>query len=337
MKKFLVGSSVTIALISTSISAAPFQAPDKALRLGAANDAQIWLVEGKSGKDDKGGKKKVLKKDKKDREKAAKGKPEKADKAKVKVKVKVKSKGDEHASKVKVKGAKVRRSFTTQEREEVVGRIVSTVAPEGRDMLRVLGASGLLLATPQVVVTDIPQDQLITYRNCPPGLAKKDPPCVPPGLAKKGVTYEEWASYDQGEYDAIWLERRDEWLNSDFDVDPDPQYLLLQSDQIATLFDLDPAPEGQRYALIDGLPVLLDQADYESLLLVNEIAQVAELTDGLRIAPTAALTQDELISLYRLPTLGEDENYAVVNGQLLKLKDTEYELLQMIRVARAIL
>ena len=25
-------------------------------------------------------------------------------------------------------------------------------------------------------------------QSCPPGLAKKDPPCVPPGLAKKGVT-----------------------------------------------------------------------------------------------------------------------------------------------------
>jgi hypothetical protein len=26
------------------------------------------------------------------------------------------------------------------------------------------------------------------FANCPPGLAKKNPPCVPPGLAKKGVT-----------------------------------------------------------------------------------------------------------------------------------------------------
>ena len=25
-------------------------------------------------------------------------------------------------------------------------------------------------------------------QSCPPGLAKKDPPCVPPGLAKKGIT-----------------------------------------------------------------------------------------------------------------------------------------------------
>lgn len=26
--------------------------------------------------------------------------------------------------------------------------------------------------------------------GCPPGLAKKNPPCVPPGLAKKGGTYQ---------------------------------------------------------------------------------------------------------------------------------------------------
>jgi hypothetical protein len=28
-----------------------------------------------------------------------------------------------------------------------------------------------------------------TPKNCPPGLAKKAVPCVPPGQAKKGVTY----------------------------------------------------------------------------------------------------------------------------------------------------
>ncbi len=28
----------------------------------------------------------------------------------------------------------------------------------------------------------------LDLQSCPPGLAKKDPPCVPPGLAKKGVT-----------------------------------------------------------------------------------------------------------------------------------------------------
>ncbi|WP_240769016.1 hypothetical protein [Paracoccus liaowanqingii] len=142
---------------------------------------------------------------------------------------------------------------------------------------------------------------------------------------------------DQDRYDTIWVEHRDEWLSSQAEVDPDPELLLLQSDQIATLFDLDPAPEGQRYALIDGLPVLLDQKDYTSLLLVNQIADVPELVAGAQIAPTAALTQDELINLYRLPQLGDNENYAVVNGQLVRLNDPNYELLQMIRIARAVL
>ena len=34
--------------------------------------------------------------------------------------------------------------------------------------------------------------------HCPPGLAKKNPPCVPPGLAKVGDYY--------GDYDHIWLD-----------------------------------------------------------------------------------------------------------------------------------
>lgn len=232
-------------------------------------------------------------------------------------------------------GASARRALKATERDEAVSRLVSTRAPEGRDMLRILGASALALATPQLVVSDIPEDDLIRYSNCPPGLAKKDPPCVPPGLARTGISYDEWASYDQDEYDAIWLNRREEWLRSRGDVDPDPERLLLQSDQIARLFDLDPAPKGHRYALIDGLPVLLDDKDYSSLLLVNQMAQVPDVKRNVPIAPTAALTQDELIDAYRLPQLGADENYAVVNGQLVRLNDSNYEMLQMIRIARA--
>ena len=204
-------------------------------------------------------------------------------------------------------------------------------------MKRLLAATALAVVTPQLLVADIPDDELIAYRNCPPGLARKDPPCVPPGLAREGVTYEEWASYDGDDHDRIWVERRDEWLRSEAQVDPDPELLLLQSDQIATLFGLDPAPEGHRYALIDGMPVLLDDSDYDALLLVNQMAQVPDLPAGVPIAPTAALTQDELASVYRLPHLEADENYAVVNGQVVRLNDRNYELLQMIRVARAIL
>jgi hypothetical protein len=44
-------------------------------------------------------------------------------------------------------------------------------------------------------------------RNCPPGLAKNNPPCVPPGLAKQGVDTQDRLRrgdfYDR-DYDRIW-------------------------------------------------------------------------------------------------------------------------------------
>ncbi|MBE9638537.1 hypothetical protein [Salipiger mangrovisoli] len=355
MKSVLIGSALVLALSSTSLSAAPIHT--KADVSGVAGVAQIWLAKGNGNGNGHGGNgKKVLKKGKvkagkgnsghgaaqagnahakpgKGNAQAGNGKPKHAGGPQPGVKGKAVAK----ASDGKGNGAHVRPGFTPAERENIVRRIVSTPAPAGRDMIPLVGATALALATPQLLVGDIPQDELIAYRNCPPGLAKKDPPCVPPGLAKKGVTYDEWASYDEDGYDELWLERRNDWLGSDFPGDPDPELLLLQSDQIATLFGLDPAPRGQRYGLIDGMPVLLDQDDYRSLLLVNELAQVGDLTDGVRIAPTAALTQDEMIDLYRLPQLGTGDNYAVLNGQLVQLKDSEYELLQMLRIARAVL
>jgi hypothetical protein len=44
-------------------------------------------------------------------------------------------------------------------------------------------------------------------RNCPPGLAKKNPPCVPPGLAKQGVDTSDRlrrGDYYDRHYDRIW-------------------------------------------------------------------------------------------------------------------------------------
>lgn len=344
MYKLLMGGAVAFAMSSTALSAAPIQMHRGiSLPSDVAAQADIWLAKGKDDKGNgkaKGHAKKVKKnhgpkhEDKgpkgKDKPKKAKanGKPEKvkADKGK--------GNGSANAAENNA-SAKLRRAFTPEERQETATRLFSTSAPSGRDMLTVLGATALGLASSQLVVADTPEDELITYANCPPGLAKKDPPCVPPGLAKKGVTFDEWASYDRDRYDEIWVERREAW--NDRDVVPEPDLLLLQSDDIAELFNLGPAPSGQRYGLIDGLPVLLDDEDYTSLLLVNQMAQIDGLSDSLPIAPTAALTQEELISLYRLPQLGADQNYAVVNGQLVRMNDDEYEILQLIRVARAIL
>ncbi|MCA0943888.1 hypothetical protein LCM08_03090 [Salipiger pacificus] len=355
MNRFLLGSALALTLSSTSLCAAPL--PIKADATGSAGAQQVWLAKGNGNGNSHGGNgKKLFKKGHgkagkatsghgkaeagkgnaqagKGNAQAGNGKPDHAGGPPPGAN----GKGATHASNGNRKGASGRPAFTSAEREDLTRRLVSTPAPSGRDMARLAGATALALATPQLLVADIPKDELIAYSNCPPGLAKKDPPCVPPGLAKKGVTYDEWASYDQDGYDELWRERRNDWLGSDFDGEPDPERLLLRSDQIATLFGLDPAPHGQRYGLIDGMPVLLDQDDYRSLLLVNELAQVEDLTDGARIAPTAALTQDEMIDLYRLPHLGAGDNYAVLNGQLVQLKDSEYELLQMLRIARAVL
>ncbi|AWI85720.1 hypothetical protein CEW88_18705 [Alloyangia pacifica] len=362
MSRLLIGSALALALSSTSLTAAPIHAERGfAETVGAQH---LWLAKGNNGNGNGNGSNgnKLIKKGHGNGGKGnpgkgnshsgngsakpgkgdaqagngnGNGKPEHAGGAKAKAKGQ--EVAQEAAGNGNGNGAKARRGFSEAERESAVRRLVSTPAPDGRDMTRILGATALALATPKMLVSGIPEDELITYRNCPPGLAKKDPPCVPPGLAKNGVTYNDWASYDEDRYDDLWLERRNDWLDSDFDVEPDPEYLLLQSDQIATLFDLDPAPNGRRYALIDGMPVLLDDDDYRSLLLVNQLAQVRDLSDGPRIAPTAALTQREMIDLYRLPQLDTGSNYSVLNGQIVELKDSEYELLQMLRIARAVL
>ncbi len=227
---------------------------------------------------------------------------------------------------------KVNRS--REDRVRISNEILQVRAPKGRDMSVLLGAAPLAFLGSQISFPDVSDEQLLTYRNCPPGLAKKDPPCVPPGLAKKGVTYDEWVTYDDDRLVDIYLEQRDEYLGSDVILDDDA--LLLGSDQIASLYGLRPAPSDERYALIDGQPVLLTNEDYKSLLAINDLARVGNLPAGLRVAPTAALTQSELRQTYRLPELEPGYNYAVVNGELVTLQDSAFETLQLIRIARAI-
>lgn len=330
---------LTTALVSTSLATASFAAPLSAPSQGAsffaseltAQDAQIWLAKDDKGKKDKKDKKKHKKKDKK-KHKDAKHKDPK----------KKKSKDEKHVEKALKKASKnykkVKIDRDSDEYRVRIDDVLKAKAPEGRDMALLAGAAALGFLGRDVLITDVEPDQLVTYRNCPPGLAKMDPPCVPPGLAKKGVTYEEWVAYDEDKIDGVWHDQRETYLQ-DREVREleDVDTLLLTSEQIATLFNISPAPQGQRYGLIDGMPVLLEEKDYDSLLLINELAGVSDLEPGLTVAPTAALTQEELRRLYRLPEPATGHNYAVLNGQLITLEDSAYETLQMIRVARAFL
>lgn len=220
-------------------------------------------------------------------------------------------------------------------------RLMAITAPQNRDMTTLLSALPLALLGGNVIFQDIRDDRLLTYRNCPPGLAKKDPPCVPPGLAKKGVTYDQWVSYDDRELERIHQDRRDSYLRAEgiqvHDIDQiDESGFLLNSDQVARLYNLSPAPNGQRYALIDGMPVLLETKNYSALGRINDMAGVPVLDNNVQIAPTAALTQAELMQAYRLPQLDTDHSYSVVNGEVLVLENDAFEILQLIRIARAV-
>ena len=85
--------------------------------------------------------------------------------------------------------------------------------------------------------------------SCPPGLAKKNPPCVPPGQAKKGVTTDQWLNRDRtGEV----IDRRD----------------LIYLDDFAR-YDLPPLPYGQRYVVVDDRIVVIDAQSYKILQFIR--------------------------------------------------------------------
>lgn len=219
--------------------------------------------------------------------------------------------------------------------------VMNVPAPQGRDMKALLSTVPLALLGQNLSIDDVQNEQLLTYRNCPPGLAKQNPPCVPPGLAAKGVIYDEWVSYDDHELQKLYADRRDDYLQTE-DVDVhdieqvDDTGLLLNSDQVAQLYGLSAAPVGQRYALIDGMPVLLENRNYAALARINDMARVPVLGQGIQFAPTAALTQSELMQTYRLPPLDNGYSYTVLNGEVLALEQKAFETLQLIRIARAV-
>ena len=200
-----------------------------------------------------------------------------------------------------------------------------------RTVTGLTAANGLIYLTPDVDFATITDDDLAAIANCPPGLAKKDPPCVPPGLAKKGVGFDDWAGYDPDALRGLLDERFAEVPTVDTTVPLD-----LTHDRIVELFDLAPAPDGFSYAIIDGRPVLLNQADYDRLLTLNSLAERPVLADGVQIIPDALLTQDELIARYGLPALADGQNYAVLDNQIIALPDQSYDLLQLIRILGAV-
>ncbi len=88
--------------------------------------------------------------------------------------------------------------------------------------------------------------------DCPPGLADRDPACVPPGQAKKGVTTEEWTGYEVGDH----IDRDDfTWI----DVEN---------------YDLPELEPGERYAIVGDEVIIIDPTTYTVVALIDVLANL---------------------------------------------------------------
>lgn len=102
-------------------------------------------------------------------------------------------------------------------------------------------------------------------KGCPPGLAKKNPPCVPPGQAKKGMTT---SHGNGGDHDTGGD------TDNDGDNDGDQVGKVIGRDDLVYLDDynrysLPALRNGQRYAVYDDQIVVIDAETYTILQLIR--------------------------------------------------------------------
>ncbi len=90
---------------------------------------------------------------------------------------------------------------------------------------------------------------LAKSKGCPPGLAKKDPPCVPPGLAKKGVTADEWSRNRDDHDDDHDHDDDDDDDEVVYDDDDLPRYLVRPNGRVVDLED----PRTDGWQIVRGI------------------------------------------------------------------------------------
>lgn len=320
----------------------------------AAASPETLLVEVKSDKKGKAkGARKAAKKQAKAAKKAAKQAAKAAKKA-GKPAGKAKSNGKAKADLPKVKIDAGVRDLAEQVAGDLQkGRIDSGTLAALAAPLAALGTAGLA----EVLI------------DCPPGLARQAVPCVPPGQADRTVTAEDWRARDEDELRQVLSESQNS-IDRDFeaqqvelasveDLDatedatayddavrdetlPAPEtggesreinerILRLTQAEIIRLFDLDPAPEGSKYVVIDGRPVLLDEENYLRIRALRHLDEVdvfeVEVEDL-----TAVRGHTEWLEIYDLQAPDADRYYAMVDGELLLVPVKAYELLQLLRV-----
>lgn len=107
----------------------------------------------------------------------------------------------------------------------------------------------------------------IAQQNCPPGLAKKDPACIPPGLARQGQGQRTGTAAEPAER----LMTADEWraLYAPGDYLEDDRWTPLENYN-RSLFDAFPRLSDDRtYAVVDGGVVVLSRTSSRILRLID--------------------------------------------------------------------
>lgn len=148
-------------------------------------------------------------------------------------------------------------------------------------------------------------------KDCPPGLAKKDPACVPPGLAKKGVDRSELRAAQQ--------------------VDRAAEELRLSIERNSSAATLEAIARER-----DRVNALAAARDREAALMQAQ-ADLADALDRLSGgAPTGEAVPVVLLDDLDLPALPEGERYMVIDNTVIRVNAEQFGLLDAIRRAAAV-
>ena len=99
----------------------------------------------------------------------------------------------------------------------------------------------------------VSRDRDIVVANCPPGLAKKNPPCIPPGQARRG----------NGEHRGLSVGDVLDW---------DDIHIVNQPG----LYGLGNPPDGNRYAIVDGRLVRVESETGRLLSIIRLVNAILD-------------------------------------------------------------
>lgn len=112
----------------------------------------------------------------------------------------------------------------------------------------------------------------VAKQNCPPGLAKKAVPCVPPGQAKKGLRYDDSDRYEDHDDDRADRILRDRLRVGDLYVDRDGRIRVRDYDR----YRLPRLDENEAYYRDGRIVYRVD----EETRRVIELIRLADLVFG---------------------------------------------------------